>query len=97
MSAAVVTGAAGGLGSAVARLLAEHGPVVLLDRDADAVHALAAELRATAIVADVSDADAVDAAARGPASAPCSSTTRPSTRGRRSTSTRSSCGTRSWP
>jgi len=64
MSAAVVTGAAGGLGSAVARLLGERGPVVLLDRDADAVHALAAELGAQAIVADVSDADAVDAAAR---------------------------------
>ena len=63
MTAAVVTGAAGGLGSAVARLLAERGPVVLLDRDADAVHALAAELGAKAIVADVSDAEAVEAAA----------------------------------
>ena len=63
MSVAVVTGAAGGLGSAVARLLAERGPVVLLDRDADAVHALAAELDAKAIVADIADAAAVEAAA----------------------------------
>jgi 2,3-dihydro-2,3-dihydroxybenzoate dehydrogenase len=66
---ALVTGAAGGIGRAVAQLLAERGtPVALLDHDADGVGAAAAELtaagcRALAVPADVTDTAAVDAAA----------------------------------
>ncbi len=64
----VVTGAANGIGAATARLAAAAGaPVALLDRDAEAVGAVAEQLRATGAVAlsiacDVADADAVDAA-----------------------------------
>ena len=61
---AVVTGAAGGLGSAVARRLAADGAaVVLLDRDEAGLHALETDLgEAAALVADVADEAAVAAA-----------------------------------
>jgi 2,3-dihydro-2,3-dihydroxybenzoate dehydrogenase len=66
--AALVTGAAGGIGAAVARALAAEGrPVAVLDRAADAVTALAGDLaaaghRVRALVADVTVAGEVDAA-----------------------------------
>ena len=65
---AVVTGAASGIGLAVARHLAEQGHrVALLDRQGDAVHRAAEDLRAAgatavAAVVDVTDRPAVDAA-----------------------------------
>jgi 2,3-dihydro-2,3-dihydroxybenzoate dehydrogenase len=65
---ALVTGAAGGIGLAVCRRLADAGaPVALLDRDAGATEAAAEELRAggasaVAVPADVTDAGAVDKA-----------------------------------
>jgi 2,3-dihydro-2,3-dihydroxybenzoate dehydrogenase len=66
--AALVTGAAGGIGSATAHALAAEGrPVAVLDRDATAVAAVADDLvaaghRARAFVADVAIADEVEAA-----------------------------------
>jgi len=63
---ALVTGAAQGIGAAVARLLAEHGAVVAaVDRHAAGVEAVAAELRgegwqAGAFAVDVSDSAAVN-------------------------------------
>ncbi|MGY1643881.1 SDR family NAD(P)-dependent oxidoreductase [Geodermatophilus sp. SYSU D00703] len=62
---AVVTGAAGGIGAALASGLAARGSsLVLLDRDADGLEAVAAGIRAahpvlavTTYVADLSDAD----------------------------------------
>jgi 2-hydroxycyclohexanecarboxyl-CoA dehydrogenase len=63
---AVVTGAASGMGLAIARHLADAGNrVALLDRDADAARAAAAEIPgvgALGVEADVSDRAAVDAA-----------------------------------
>lgn len=65
-STALVTGAAGGIGAAVARSLAERGtPVVAADLDADALEKTTAELGAdglhvTAAPADVTDAGAVE-------------------------------------
>ena len=62
---AVVTGAAGGIGAACARLLAEAGArVVATDTDLAAAAAVAAELqpRGLGIALDVTDAAAVDAA-----------------------------------
>jgi NAD(P)-dependent dehydrogenase (short-subunit alcohol dehydrogenase family) len=59
---ALVTGAGGGIGGAIARALAERGDVVHLnDRDAAAVAAVAASIRGEthAAIADVSDPDAV--------------------------------------
>ncbi len=53
---AVVTGAASGIGAACARRLATAGAqVILLDRDVEGVRVLAAELGATAVVADLAD------------------------------------------
>jgi 3-oxoacyl-[acyl-carrier protein] reductase len=61
---AVVTGAAQGIGRAVAAALAAHGArVALLDRDAEGVRAAAAELGALPIVCDVGDEGAVEEAA----------------------------------
>lgn len=52
--AAVVTGAAQGIGLAIARTLHEHGAsVMLLDRDGDAVAKAAAELGAASAPCDV--------------------------------------------
>ncbi|GAA4983841.1 SDR family NAD(P)-dependent oxidoreductase [Yinghuangia aomiensis] len=67
--AALVTGAAGGIGSAVAAALADAGAAVLVgDLDADAAEAVAAKIRAGGGVAhstamDVRDRASVDAAA----------------------------------
>jgi NAD(P)-dependent dehydrogenase (short-subunit alcohol dehydrogenase family) len=62
---AVVTGAAGGLGSAIVDALADAGSVpVLLDANADAVQAAAAARNALGIACDVTDAAGVEAAAR---------------------------------
>lgn len=58
---ALVTGAARGIGEATARLLAQEGAhVVCLDRpaDKDATEALARDIRGTALLADISEADA---------------------------------------
>jgi NAD(P)-dependent dehydrogenase (short-subunit alcohol dehydrogenase family) len=63
---ALITGAAGSIGAATARLfVAEGAQVVLTDVDGPALHALAAELRpdrAVAAVADVTDGEQVRAA-----------------------------------
>lgn len=68
---AVVTGAAGGMGEHVARLLAGRGSdLVLVDRDGDRLDTLAAQIRAahpglsvTAETVDLAERDAVDALA----------------------------------
>lgn len=65
---ALVSGGAGGCGAAAARLFAQEGAAVgIVDRQAEAAEALAAELRAAghlavAAAADVSSADAVTGA-----------------------------------
>ena len=67
---AIVTGAARGIGAAIARRFAAEGArVALLDIDADAVHAEAARIGGTAYVCDVADRASVEAAvaAVGPA------------------------------
>ena len=62
---ALVTGATGGLGQAIARRLRAHGcTVTLTGRRADLLEPLAAELNGRAIVADLSKADDVDRVAR---------------------------------
>jgi NADP-dependent 3-hydroxy acid dehydrogenase YdfG len=61
---AVVTGASSGIGETTAKILAAQGfHVITVARRADRIEALADEIGGTAIVADVTDADAVDALA----------------------------------
>ncbi len=61
---ALVTGAAGAIGSAVARALSSAGArVIAFDRDLDANEALAAEIEGTAVTVDLADAAALSAAA----------------------------------
>ena len=63
---AVVTGASAGIGEATARTLAAQGfHVVCVARRADRIKALADDIGGSAIVADVTDADAVAALADG--------------------------------
>jgi 3-oxoacyl-[acyl-carrier protein] reductase len=63
---ALVSGAAGGIGRAIARMLARDGlRLVLVDVDAAALGELAAELDARALPLDVADPDAVAGAELG--------------------------------
>lgn len=56
----LVIGAAGGIGAAIARRFAARGAVpILVDRDGEAVGALAAELAGRAHTLDLADADAI--------------------------------------
>jgi NAD(P)-dependent dehydrogenase (short-subunit alcohol dehydrogenase family) len=59
----VVIGAGSGMGTAVARVLAPRGPLIVADRDIEAVEAVAAELgpEATAVACDVTDQEQIDA------------------------------------
>ena len=62
-AAVVVTGAAGGIGEGVARRLAAHGArLALIDREAGALAAVAADLDSAALVADIADEAAAEAA-----------------------------------
>jgi NAD(P)-dependent dehydrogenase (short-subunit alcohol dehydrogenase family) len=57
---ALVTGAVRGIGLAITRMFAGAGArLVLVDHDADGCHALAAELGAFAVVADLADPGAI--------------------------------------
>jgi 3-hydroxybutyrate dehydrogenase len=59
---ALITGGASGIGRACAVRLAQDGAeVVVLDRDAEAAKAVAAEVGGTAVAVDLSDLAAVDA------------------------------------
>ncbi len=74
----LVTGAASGIGRALATQLAARGArVIVADVDADALHAVAAEIGAHAIVCDLADpappaALVTEAMARGPLDLVCS-------------------------
>src|SRR5215212_864683 len=58
---ALITGGASGIGRACAVRLAQDGAdVVVLDRDAEAAKAVAAEVGGSAVAVDLSDLDAVD-------------------------------------
>jgi NAD(P)-dependent dehydrogenase (short-subunit alcohol dehydrogenase family) len=64
MSVVVITGAAGGLGAAVARQFAAAGAsLCLLDRDRAPLESLARDLGATPLLTDVADESSVGAAA----------------------------------
>jgi 3-hydroxybutyrate dehydrogenase len=59
---ALITGGASGIGRACAVRLAEDGAdVLVVDRDAEAAEAVAAQVGGTAVAVDLSDLDAVDA------------------------------------
>lgn len=59
----VVIGAGSGMGTAVARALASRGPLIVADRDIEAVAAVAAELgpEATAVACDITNQADIDA------------------------------------
>ena len=62
-NAALVTGAASGMGEATARLLANRGAkVCLLDLDGERINAIAAEIGAMAVQCDVTSAQGMEAA-----------------------------------
>ncbi|MFE0137259.1 SDR family NAD(P)-dependent oxidoreductase, partial [Streptomyces sp. NPDC059037] len=64
---ALVTGAAGGIGSAVARALAEDGmAVAAVDRDAEGLDNVVRKLTADGLVAEAFPADITDRAEGGP-------------------------------
>ncbi len=62
--ALAITGAAGGIGAAIARRAAAEGyaPLFLMDRDENALASVAEETGGTAVVVDFTDASAVDQA-----------------------------------
>jgi NAD(P)-dependent dehydrogenase (short-subunit alcohol dehydrogenase family) len=64
--AVIVTGAASGIGAAIARMLAKEGAaaLVLTDRDAAGLQRIASELSAAAVLADLTDPAAPVAIAR---------------------------------
>lgn len=63
---ALVTGAASGIGASCARRLAEDGAqVVVLDRNADAAHKVAADIGGRALIVDLADLTAVEEALVG--------------------------------
>ena len=78
----IVTGGASGLGAATAEMLIKAGAkVMLVDLNADAVAAQARTLGAQSTVADISQADAAQAAVEATVAAPRHSSRRRSTCG----------------
>ncbi|MGW0038032.1 SDR family oxidoreductase [Gordonia sp. NPDC003376] len=65
MSTALITGASRGLGAAIARQLAPTHDLILGGRGSDALDGIAAELGASTFTAELTDHDAVVAAAEG--------------------------------